>query len=124
MNKYVTYGLQGLLVLFFIIPGVMKVTAQPMIVEAFTGFGYSLSFMYFIGACEIAGALGIAFGGRIHAYLPQLAVLGLLIIMIGALVSHTTAGDPVTAMIPATINVLLLSTYMYILRKQAATVLR
>lgn len=125
MKKYLVYGLQAVLVLFFIAPGVMKLIGNPALVEVFVRFGYPLWFMYFIGAAEVAGALGIAFGGYINKRLPQLAVLGLIILMIGAVGSHIMAGDPITAAVPAVINLVLLALYMHILKKrptQAATV--
>ena len=116
MKKYLAYVLQGLLVLFFIAPGIMKLIGNPDLVEVFVRLGYPLWFMYFVGAAEVAGALGIAFGAYIDKRLPQLAVLGLIILMIGALGSHIMASDPITNAIPAFINLILLVLYMHILR--------
>jgi putative oxidoreductase len=42
--------------------------------------GMSKSFTVFLGAAELAGALGVAFG-----VLPQLAALGLILLMLGAI---------------------------------------
>lgn len=42
--------------------------------------GMSLGFTWFLGAAELAGALGVAFG-----VLTQLAALGLILVMLGAI---------------------------------------
>ena len=119
MKKYIILGLQWLLVLFFIIPGIMKVTGEASIREVFSGFGYSLGFMYFIGVCEILGALGIAFGRHIHSMIPKLAVIGLIIIMVGALYNHVNSGEAFSVAMPALINLVLLGVYFKILLKDS-----
>ncbi len=117
MKKYLKPALKWLLVLFFIAPGIMKLTGQAAMIEVFTGFGYSTSFMYFIGACEVLGALGIAFGQHVHPKLPKLAIAGLLVIMFGAMYSHISGGDPLAAAIPAVVSIVLLSAYGKLLMK-------
>lgn len=118
MKKYFLYGLQALLVIFFVAPGMMKLSGNPMMIETFERFGYSIWFMYFIGAAEVAGALSIAIGGYINKMLPKLAVIGLDIIMVGAFISHLMANDPFTATIPALVNLALLNLYLHLLRKK------
>ena len=46
--------------------------------------GMSKSFTLFLGMAEIAGSLGVAFG-----VLPQLAALGLILVMLGAIQKKT-----------------------------------
>ena len=116
MKKYLPIALQVLLVLLFLGPAFMKLTANPMIVAAFENFGYAPWFMYFIGVAELLGALGIAFGGFIHKKLPVLATLGLMTIMVGAIGSHIVFGDPITAAIPAAVNFLLLGVYLRMIK--------
>lgn len=51
-------------------------------------WGYPIWFMYFIGVAEIAGAIGL--------FIPKLrllAAMSLLVIMVGAFVTHLRAGD-------------------------------
>lgn len=115
MKKYLPTALQVLLVLLFLGPAYMKLSANPMIVESFNNFGYAPWFMYFIGAAELLGALGIAFGGRIHKKLPILATGGLMVIMVGAIGSHLTFGDPIGATVPAFVFFLLLGAYLKVL---------
>ena len=113
--KKLTIALQVVLVLFFLVPGVMKLLGNPELVAVFEGFGYSTTFMYFIGAAEVLGALGIAIGGRIHRILPYLAMDGLSLIMIGAVYSHVTNGDPITAAVPAGTSLVLMVVYSILL---------
>lgn len=102
-------------VLVFFAGAYMKLTGSQIEVEGFQNFGYSLSFMYFIGACELLGALGLLLGQFVHAQLPRLAALGLLIIMLGALYTHVTH-PPVLAGIPALIVTILLVTFLQVSR--------
>lgn len=117
MKTYIPLTLRVILTLLFLGPAFMKLTANPMIVESFSNFGYPMTFMYFIGAAELLGALGIAFGQYINVKLPQLATAGLMIIMIGAVGSHIIFGDPLVAAIPAMVFFALLATYLRILKK-------
>lgn len=48
--------------------------------ERSKSIGMSKSFTLFLGAAELAGSLGVAFG-----VLPQLAALGLILVMLGAI---------------------------------------
>lgn len=118
MKKYTQRALQVILVLLFLGPAFMKLTANPMIVESFTNFGYPLAFMYFIGICELLGALGIAFGGFVHKKLPLMATFGLMIIMVGAIGSHIVFGDPIATAVPALVFLVLLGIHARILSKQ------
>jgi hypothetical protein len=65
-----------------------------------------LAFIYFIGICEVLGALGMILPGvtRIRTALTPLAAAGLTIIMIGATVVTIIGGLP-GAFVPATIGV-------------------
>ncbi|NGY89461.1 DoxX family protein [Bacillus megaterium] len=54
--------IQGLLVVGFFAFGTMKLTGNPMQVHTFEGFGYPLGLMYFVGICEIVGAIGLLVG--------------------------------------------------------------
>jgi uncharacterized membrane protein YphA (DoxX/SURF4 family) len=68
-------------------------------VEMFDHFKYPRWFMYFTGAVEVVGALGVLVG----VFVPVLAVLGGLLLaatMVGAVFTHIRAKDPVSMMIP------------------------
>ena len=61
----------------------------------------SLSFVYFIGVCEVLGGLGLILPGLLHIKpgLTPLAAAGLVIIMIGAVVVSLPMGLA-TALLP------------------------
>ena len=65
-----------------------------------------LAFLYFIGACECLGALGLVLPGmtRIRTGLTPLAAAGLTIIMIGATTVTVIAMGVAPAIFPAVIG--------------------
>jgi uncharacterized membrane protein YphA (DoxX/SURF4 family) len=80
--------------LAFLAAGTAKLLGAPPLVESFTHFGFGTGFMRFIGATEVAGAVGL--------FLPRLAPLaatGLVIIMGGAVVVHLLH-DPMAEAVP------------------------
>ena len=62
----------------------------------------SISFLYFIGVCELLGGIGLILPGLLHIKpgLTALAAAGLTIIMIGATVVTIMGGMVATALIP------------------------
>jgi len=66
-------------------------------------------FLKFIGVCEVLGALGLVLPGlfRRQQYLTVLAAIGLLIIMIGAVVTSAMTMGPATAITPLIVGILL-----------------
>ena len=61
-----------------------------------------ISFLRFIGACEVIGAIGLILPGvfRIHRELTPLAAAGLVIIMIGATTLTAASGEVSGATMP------------------------
>jgi len=83
--------------------GITKLMGQAEAVESFRHAGFSDGFRLFIGAAEVAGALGLL--------VPRLrfwAASGLSIIMVGAVITHVRAHDPLVKMAPALISLVLL----------------
>jgi hypothetical protein len=66
-----------------------------------------IAFMYFIGACECLGALGLLLPGmlRIRTWLTPLAAAGLTTIMIGATTITIIAMGALAALFPAIVGV-------------------
>lgn len=66
-----------------------------------------LAFIYFIGVCEVLGALGLVLPGllRIHTSLTALAAAGLTIIMVGATTITVVWASVPAAIMPAIIGV-------------------
>ncbi|MGM0878167.1 MAG: DoxX family protein [Bacillota bacterium] len=98
--KWVIRILQGLLVVGFVAFGVMKLTGNAMQVQTFEALGFPLGFMYFVGVCEIAGALGLLVGFW-KKKIALLASGGLVLVMAGAAISHLMAGQGMGAAMPA-----------------------
>lgn len=89
------------LCLMFGMVGVIKLTAAP---EAMASMGIAwatdvpLALVRFIGACEMAGAIGLILPAlsRIQPWLTPLAALGLLTIQVLALGFHAMRGELAT----------------------------
>lgn len=104
--KWVIRIIQGLLVAGFAAFGLMKLTGNEMQVQTFEVLGFPLGFMYFVGICEIAGALGLL-AGFWKKNIAVLASGGLVLLMLGAAISHLMAGQGMGAAMPALVFFLL-----------------
>lgn len=79
----------------FAAAGIAKLMGVPAVHASFAKLGMPAWFGYFIGTCEIAGAIGVYL-----RKLSALAAAGLAIIMIGAVGYHVTY-DPIGNAVPA-----------------------
>jgi putative oxidoreductase len=94
--RIAVWVVSGLLTALYLLTGFLKVSSNPQAVEGFTKYGYSDAFRFFIGACELAGAIGI--------WIPKLsfwAAAGLIVIMLGAVYTHVTYAEAPTGPIGA-----------------------
>lgn len=94
--------LSGLLATLFVLASLGKITGHEMTVEMFTEWGYAPWFMYLIGVLEIAGAVGLL--------VPKLwrwAILGLEILMLGAVYTHLTNDEGLQVIRPLIFLVIL-----------------
>ncbi len=92
--------IQGLLAPLFLFAGTMKFV---MPIEMMTEqMPLPVAFLYFIGAAEVLGGLGLILPGllRIRTGLTPLAAAGLVIIMIGATVLTAALGGAASAVFP------------------------
>ncbi len=96
-----------LLGLAFLGAGSVKLAGAEQMQEGFIRYGYGIAFMYFIGLCEVAGAIGL-FIEKTAKY----AALGLAIIMLGAVGSHLL-NDPPQRAVPAFVLILLCASAAY-----------
>lgn len=92
-----------LLTALFAFASFPKLTQAPQAVEGFQKAGYAGWFLLFIGAAELAGAIGL-----LIPKLRFLAAAGLSIIMTGAVVTHLRSGDDIGHTAPAAVALLLL----------------
>lgn len=81
--------------LMFLPTAFFKLTNFFLAVEFFTNWGIPLWMMHFIGASELAGAIGLLMPRTRPA-----AAFALFLVMIGGLVTHLTHGEYFFAMMP------------------------
>ena len=81
-NKVQTV-LTVLLTIAFLMSGIMKLTGAEQIRQGFEGWGYPIIFMYFIGLCEVAGAIGLWL--RRFSFAAKVCIL---LLMAGAVLTH------------------------------------
>jgi hypothetical protein len=112
----VLWIIQILLVLVFLFAGVTKVfpTIIPMPPPPPDAWIPPMWFLKFIGVCELLGALGLVLPGlfRRQQYLTVWAAIGLLIIMIGAVVTSVMTMGVLAGVLPL-ITALLLVFVVY-----------
>ncbi len=102
----VLWVVQVLLAIAFAFSGYTKLTMPEDMLAAASPF--PVLFVRFISVCEILGAIGLVVPGltRIRTGLTPLAAAGLVIIMIGAVVSTVMTMDPSLAIFPLVLGVL------------------
>lgn len=86
MSKFKKYGLLAIIILTaiaFLAAGVAKLMGIEMVHQSFSTLGLPFVFGYFIGACEVLGAIALFIRS-----LSSIAALGLSIIMVGASYYH------------------------------------
>ena len=96
---------QGILAALFLFAGGMKLAMPAAALAAQSHLPGA--FMKFIGVAEVLGALGLVLPGLFHIRerLTSLAAAGLVIIMVGAVVTTIVLGQP-GAFVPALVGVL------------------
>ena len=103
--KYVLGTLQVLLALVFLMAGVTKIITPAADLVAMMSWVASVpaAAVPVIGVLEVAGALGLLLPWLtgIQPGLVRLAASGLVLTMIGAVITHIAIGEPITQAIPA-----------------------
>lgn len=90
-----------LMTLAFLGSGIMKLTGGEMVKATFEGWGYPILFAYFIGLCEVAGAIGLWL--RRFSYAAKICFI---ILMAGAVLTHLVFDGVGEAMTPIILIVL------------------
>ena len=94
--------LRVLISLIFLSAAIPKLLGSPQAVAGFAVAHLPVWFMYFIGACELLGLIGI--------WIPKfkkLAAYGLLIILVGAVIVSAIYVGVLTAILPLVTGILL-----------------
>ena len=90
-----------LLTLAFLGAGIMKLTGAEQMSQDFEKWGYPIFFMYVIGLCEVAGAIG--FWLRRFSYAAKVCIL---LLMAGAVLTHLVFDTFQEAMAPIVLIIL------------------
>ena len=88
--------IQSLMSVLFVFHGIAMFNPPAAVQESVVKkMGYSLPFLKIIGTLEILGGLGLILPTltRVMPLLSPLAALGLVIIMVGAAISHARQGE-------------------------------
>ena len=98
---------QSALSLLFLFAGSSKLVMSAEQLNANSEIEFSLLFLRFIGVCEVAGALGLILPSvsRISTGLTALAACGLIVIMIGAVVTTAATMGVASALIPLVVGI-------------------
>lgn len=99
-----------LLSLAFLMTGISKLTGQEVLVQNFQKWGFPLAFMYFVGASEIAGAIGL-----LIKKFRGLAAIGLVLLMMGAIGTHILNSE---AFVPSLVLLLLTGTLLWVRKNE------
>ena len=85
LRSVITWLLRIVLAALFLGAGLSKLAGEPAMVDMFAVIGVGQWLRYFVGACELAGAVGVV--------VPQLCVLAaacLALLMVGASIANVT----------------------------------
>lgn len=104
-----------LLTLAFLGAGVMKLTGAEQARQGFENWGYSIAFMYFVGLCEVAGAIGLWL--RRFSYAAKVC---LILLMAGAVATHLLF-DTIQEAVPPLILIILTVVTLMLHRKERDT---
>jgi hypothetical protein len=100
---------QAVLAILFMFAGITKLAADP--VQLAADAHMSAGFLHFVSVCEMLGAVGLIIPAvtGIQPWLTPVAASGLIVIMIGAVVTTLMAPDqsPLVALFPLVVGVLL-----------------
>ena len=102
-KPYAVWGAQAVLAAIFLFAGASKfVMSEETLTEMFP-----LAFIRFIGACEVLGGFGLILPGvlNIRRGLTPLAASGLVIIMVGAVVSTIIDMGVAAAIFPGVVGI-------------------
>jgi uncharacterized membrane protein YphA (DoxX/SURF4 family) len=100
---------QSLMAVLFVVHGIAMFNPPAAVQESVVQkMGYGLPFLKIIGTLEVLGGLGLILPSwtRIMPILSPLAALGLVIIMIGAAVSHARHGEDKQTVATSVVTVL------------------
>lgn len=113
--KIAYYIVTIILSLFIVLPAYFDITAAPAARDIMKHLGYPVYLLYIVGWAKILGIIGI-WQPKVY-FLREWAYAGLMIDVVGALISHLAVGDSFPMFAPALVAIILV-TASYILFKK------
>ena len=114
VKSVIAWGLQILLAVFYVLAASGKLIGRPQVIERFRGWGFPDGFYLVIGVLELLGVIGLLIP-RVAGY----AACGLIVIMIGAALTHLINGEGLQVLRPL-VCILLLAAIVYLRRPWGA----
>jgi uncharacterized membrane protein YphA (DoxX/SURF4 family) len=101
------------LALLCLLPAAAKLSGQPRMRRSARHFGIAWERYRLIGVAELAAAIGVLVGLRVRP-LGMAAAVGMVVLLIGALVTHSRAADAVKEQVPAGVALLVSIVYLVV----------
>ena len=111
----VQMAITALLSLAFLGAGIMKLTGAEEMRQGFENWGYPIFFMYIIGICEVAGAIGLWL--RRFSFAAKICFI---ILMAGAVLTHLVF-DTFQDAVPPIVLIVLTAVTLVLHRKERDT---
>jgi uncharacterized membrane protein YphA (DoxX/SURF4 family) len=112
-KSVISWVVRILLAVFYVLAASGKLIGRPQVIEMFRNWGFPDKFYLVIGALELLGAIGLLIP-RIAGY----AASGLIMLMIGAALTHLVNGEGSQVLRPI-IFMMLLALVVYLRRPWA-----
>lgn len=102
-----------LLAVLCLLPALAKLSGQPRMRESAQHFGIAWERYRLIGVAELAAAVGVL-GGLVLRPVGIAAAAGMVALLIGAVVTHSRAGDAAREQFPAGVALLVAVAYLVV----------
>lgn len=114
VKSVISWVVQIVLATFYVLAASGKLMSRPQVIEMFRSWGFPDKFYLVVGALELFGAIGLLIQ-RIAGY----AAAGLILLMIGAALTHLVNGEGLQVLRPL-IFMVLLALIVYLRRPWAS----
>jgi hypothetical protein len=108
-SYWVVTGLLAVLMLAAAVPDLLR---SPPAVGIFRHLGYPVYLLPFLGTAKVLGVLAVIIPG--FTRLKEWAFAGLIFDVVGALYSHLSVGDPISAWTPSVIALVLVGSSYFL----------
>jgi uncharacterized membrane protein YphA (DoxX/SURF4 family) len=114
VKSVISWVVQILLATFYVLAASGKLMSRPQVIEMFRHWGFPDKFYLVVGALELLGAIGVLIP-RLAGY----AASGLIVLMIGAALTHLINGEGLQVLRPL-IFIMSLALIVYLRRPWAS----